>query len=80
MLHHFYIGRKDKNSSSYLTASNCIIKMDGKELRGIRSLKFEIDAEDNNIAKLTLELLGSVEIDGNMDLKEFDFIKELNKI
>lgn len=64
-LHKFTIKQK-KNSSGLMVGANTQILLDGKTLKGCHKAVFEVSAM--GVAKLSLELYGTVEIEGKTRL------------
>ena len=64
---------KSRHKDRILTGSNCIVFMDRKRLKFLKSIKFEVKARD--IAKVTLELFANFKISetiGDLECKKIE--------
>ena len=48
-----------------MTGLNTIVELDGKKLDGVTKVTFEVSA--GNIAKISLEMIGEINIDANIE-------------
>ena len=57
---------KAVNPKYPLTASNCLLIMDGKPIRCCQSFSFAVDLDKNQIGKVKLEIVGKVDMKGQI--------------
>ena len=59
---------RSKDPNKIMTGANTIVELDGKPLNYVTFFKFE--CKPKGVAKVTLEMLVEVEIDGTVELQE----------
>ena len=59
--HKIYISNKRGSEGNISTGANTEVSMDGVALRGVKSIKYEVDAK--SIGKVTIEMYAQLDID-----------------
>ena len=56
-----------------ITAANCLITMDGQPISRCQSIAFILDTKDNQIAKIKLEMMARINVEGQIatEIKRF---------
>jgi len=62
-LHEIELKARDK--TEILTGRNCILTIDGKEIKGVTNASFKIDA--STVGELTISVLGKIRVFGKLE-------------
>ena len=65
IMHKIEIRNKAGEKADFTTGANVEISLDGKPLRGVKSVVFAVDAESKRPAIIQLKMMGNIDLDIN---------------